>query len=73
MTGTSTSAAICAGACALMLEWGVVQGHDVTLNTYRIRTFLVKGCTRDPNIEYPSYQWGYGSLNLLNTFNFLRP
>jgi hypothetical protein len=71
MTGTGVAAAITTGASALMLEWGIVNGNDVTLNTYRIRAFLIRGCERDPNIEYPNYEWGYGKLNLLNTFNQL--
>lgn len=71
MTGTGVAAAITTGATALMLEWGIVNGNDVTLNTYRIRAFLIRGCIRDPNIEYPNYEWGYGKLNLLNTFNQL--
>ena len=72
MTGTSVSASITAGACALMLQWGLIQGNDITLNTYRIRAFLIRGCSRDPNIQYPSLQWGYGRLNLFNTFNQIR-
>jgi len=68
MTGTSVSTAITAGACALMLQWGIVEQNDVSLNTYRIKSFLIRGCRREPNIQYPSYQWGYGKLDLLNTF-----
>jgi len=71
MTGTSTSTAITAGACALMLQWGIVQGNDPTLNTYRMRTFLIKGATREVNMTYPSFQWGYGKLNLRNTFRHM--
>jgi hypothetical protein len=56
-----------------MLQWGIIQNNDVTLNTYRIRAYLIRGANRDNNIEYPSLQWGYGKLNLLNTFNQIRP
>ena len=68
MTGTSVAAAITTGACALMLQWGIVEQNDVSLNTNRIKSFLIRGCKREPNIQYPSYQWGYGKLDLLNTF-----
>jgi len=73
MSGTSASAAITAGACALMLQWGIVEKNDVSLDSYRIRSNLIAGCERDPNIDYPNNQWGYGRLNLYNTFRSLRP
>jgi subtilisin family serine protease len=72
MSGTSVAAAITAGASALMLQWGVVDGNYPTLNNLRIRSFLVQGCTRDANITYPNDQWGYGRLDLMQTFNILR-
>jgi len=72
MTGTSVAAAITAGASALMLQWGIVERNDVSLNTNRIKALLIRGCRRDPNINYPSPLWGYGKLDLLNTFKQLR-
>jgi len=68
LTGTSVATAITAGACALMLQWGIVNNNDVSLNTSRIKSFLVRGCKREANTQYPSKQWGYGKLDLLNTF-----
>ena len=73
MSGTSVSAAITAGACALLLQWGIVDGNDVFLDSYRIRADLIAGCSRDPGKDYPNNQWGYGRLNLYNTFQALRP
>jgi len=72
MSGTSVASAITAGAAALMLQWGIVDGNYPTLNNLRIRSFLVQGCTRDANVEYPNNQWGYGRLDLMQTFNLLR-
>jgi subtilisin family serine protease len=72
MTGTSVAAAITAGACALMLQWGVVQGNDVSISTYQIRAYLVRGCSRAPAMLYPNTQWGYGTLNLFQSFNLMR-
>ncbi len=68
MTGTSVAAAITAGACALMLQWGIVEGNEVAMNTYLIKSYLIRGCERDPGIIYPNEQWGYGRLNLYNSF-----
>jgi hypothetical protein len=72
MTGTSAAAAITAGAAALMLQWGIVDGHNTTLNTYLVKAFLIRGCIQDPGINYPSDIWGFGRLNLMNTFLALR-
>ena len=73
MSGTSVASAITTGACALMLQWGIVEGNDNLLDSYRIRANLIVGCEREPNVEYPNNQWGYGRLNLYNTFRSLRP
>ena len=68
MTGTSVAAAIAAGASAQMLQWGVVEGNDPAVNTGLIRSYFTLGCLRDPGIQYPNNQWGYGRLNLYNVF-----
>ncbi|MDP4120429.1 MAG: S8 family peptidase [Bacillota bacterium] len=68
MSGTSVAAAITTGACALMLEWGIVEQNQPSMSTSTIRSYLVKGCVNDMNIEYPNNQWGYGKINLINTF-----
>ncbi|MDL2217294.1 S8 family peptidase [Christensenellaceae bacterium OttesenSCG-928-M15] len=72
MTGTSVAAAVTAGACALMLQWGIVERNEISLNSYLIRAYLIRGCERDPGIAFPNDQWGYGRLNLMNTFIQLR-
>ncbi len=73
MTGTSVASAITAGAAALILQWGFTKNHDPLLNTFRIRAFFINGATRDPYILYPNPEYGFGKLNLLNTFNTLKP
>ncbi|NLK22389.1 MAG: S8 family peptidase [Epulopiscium sp.] len=72
MTGTSIAAAIAAGAAALLLEWGIIKGNDTTLTTRKVRTYLIRGATRRESRRYPDTSWGYGELNLLNTFQFIR-
>ncbi|MBZ4669180.1 MAG: prtP 3 [Defluviitaleaceae bacterium] len=72
MTGTSIAAALTAGAAALILEWGIIKGNDPTLTTRKVRTYLIRGAKRRPSIRYPDNSWGYGELNLLNAFQFLR-
>lgn len=72
MDGTSAATAIVAGACVLMMQWGVVQGNDISLSTYQIRAYLIRGCTRSENMIYPNNQWGFGILDLMNTFRLMR-
>jgi len=72
MSGTSVAAAITAGASALLLQWGIVNGNEVSMSTYHIRAYLIRGANRLETIFYPNQQWGYGSLNLLETFNLMR-
>lgn len=72
MSGTSVAAAITAGACALMMQWGVVQGNEPSFSTYQIQAYLIRGCNRSPTRLYPNTQWGYGTLDLMQTFNLMR-
>jgi len=72
MSGTSVAAAITTGASALMLQWGIIEKNDVALSTYQIKGFMIRGCERDENQLYPNNQWGYGKLDLYNTFNLMR-
>ncbi len=69
MSGTSVATAHVVGAAALMLQWGVVEGNDPLINTASIYSYLARGATRSDNISYPSTSYGYGKLNLINTFN----
>ncbi|TCK98465.1 subtilase family protein [Natranaerovirga hydrolytica] len=71
-TGTSIAAAYTAGAAALLLEWGIVLGNDLNASTKTIKKTLIRGAIRNPNIEYPNNEWGYGILNVVNSFEVLR-
>lgn len=72
MSGTGVAAAFTAGACALLLQWGIVEGNNRLLNTYLTKTLLIRGCERDEGIVYPNIQWGYGRVNLINTLESIR-
>ncbi len=71
MTGTSVAAAVPAGAAALLLEWGIIQGNIPAMDGDFIKSLLISGATRSENIQYPNIKWGYGKLNLFNTFSSL--
>lgn len=72
MSGTGVSTALTTGACALLLQWGFVEGNNKLLNTYLAKTLLIRGCDRDEGVVYPNVQWGYGRLNLINTLQAIR-
>lgn len=71
-TGTSVSAAIAAGASALYLEWAVERGNSTSITTAEIQNELIRGADRVNGREYPNREWGYGTLDLYQTFEQLR-
>lgn len=56
--GTSISAAITAGGCAQLLEWAVVNGNDMFVNSTNIKNYLIRGAKRKDYLEYPNREWG---------------
>ena len=68
VNGTSLSAAIGAGACALLFEWGIVQGNYPYMYSQSIKTFLRRGVIRRGKDIYPNPQWGYGIINFYKIF-----
>ena len=70
-SGSSYSAAFVAGMCAMMLEWGIVKGNDVSLDTILIKNSLIRSATRQSNINYPNESFGYGIVNIFQSFQQL--
>ncbi|NFR14552.1 peptidase S8 and S53 subtilisin kexin sedolisin [Clostridium botulinum] len=71
MSGSSAATAIVAGCCALLLQWGIVNGNDKTMYSIKIRSYLAYGAKRSGLKEYPSRELGFGELNLSETFNVI--
>lgn len=71
ISGSSAATAIVAGACALLLEWGIIDGNDKTMYSKKIRSYLMYGAFRNPLYKFPSREIGYGNLDLLGTFNVI--
>lgn len=71
-SGTSVAAAHTAGIAAMLLEWGIASGYYSQLDSVEIKNLLIRGARRDPNNIYPNRDWGYGILDIYNTFNSLR-
>ncbi|MEE1085668.1 MAG: S8 family peptidase [Schaedlerella sp.] len=71
-SGSSISTAIAAGAAALLLEWLIYQTGTALIDTYQIKGFLSLGALRPEGMNFPNREWGYGQLNLYNTFEEIR-
>ncbi|GAA0075711.1 hypothetical protein UT300005_00890 [Clostridium sp. CTA-5] len=72
VSGSSVAAAITAGACALLFEWGIVQGNDTTMYATKLKTYIIRGANKRPGDTYPNPQWGYGMLNVKGIFDNIR-
>lgn len=71
-SGTSVAAALVAGNCAQLMQWGIVEKNETQMKTNYIKNFLIRGAIRDRNIIYPSKEWGYGKVNVYEAFSILR-
>ena len=72
MSGTSVSAAHLAGAAAILLSWGILDGNYPYLNTPVLKSIFVRGAQRNPALTYPNREFGYGMLDLYEAFLRLR-
>lgn len=72
VSGSSVATAVTAGCCALLVQWGVVEGNDKNLYPIKIRSYLIRGTTMRVGDKYPNEQWGYGALNMKGVFDSIR-
>ena len=71
-SGSCVATAVTAGAVALMLEWQLYQQDVPGIDVFQIKSLLILGAVRPETMEYPNREWGYGQLNLYNTFEAMR-
>jgi len=71
VNGTSVSAAILAGACAILFEWGIIDGNDPNMYSQTIKAYIAKGAVQRSGDVYPNPQWGYGILNIFKMFQYM--
>lgn len=69
---TALSSGITAGAACQFLNWGIVEGKDAELRATDIKSYLIRGAIRDNAIPYPDRQWGYGKMDVYNSFEVIR-
>lgn len=72
-TGACAASALTAGAAALLLEAGIRRNPPRFFTASEIRSLFLRGTQRNPIYRYPNQEWGYGTINLYETFeSFLR-
>ncbi|MCC2254349.1 S8 family peptidase [Ruminococcus sp. CLA-AA-H200] len=71
-SGSCVSSAVTAGAVALMLEWILYIQKAPGVDSFQIKSLLILGAVRPGTMTYPNREWGYGQLNLYNTFEAMR-
>ncbi|WP_461615122.1 S8 family peptidase [Clostridium sp. Marseille-QA1073] len=72
VTGSSAATAVLAGAVALIVQWGIVEGNSPALYPVKINTLLISGTRKRPGDIYPNPVWGYGILDLVEVFKNIR-
>lgn len=70
-TGTSVAAAITAGACTQMVEWGMRRTPPRIFNNSELKALFIRGADRSRQELYPNREWGYGTLNVYQVFSSL--
>lgn len=69
-TGSSAGAAVTAGACLLLAEWGLVRGNDLNMDSVGVQKYLIRGVNRSGR-SFPNREWGYGTLDVYGVFERL--
>lgn len=64
MTGGSIAGAVIAGCCCQLVQWGMVDKNDITINPPKLRTYLMRGTKKRKGEVYPNPQFGYGIIDM---------
>ena len=54
------------------VSWGITEGNYPYMNTQVLKSLLIRGANRNPELPYPNREFGYGTLDLLQSFLNLR-
>lgn len=69
--GTGAAAAITAAACALLVQWALIEENFPWITTRIVRNILIRGATRQEGVTYPNNIEGYGRLNLFQSLQMI--
>lgn len=69
LSGSCVAAAVVAGTCGILFEWGIVDGNDRSMTTEKVRAYLIAGARRRVGDIYPNETFGYGILDVESMFN----
>lgn len=72
VTGGSVAGAVVASACALIFQWGIVEGRDPRIYAPKMKTYLIRGTNKREGDTYPNPILGYGTLDLKAVFENIR-
>ena len=65
---SSLAASLASGCVSQILQWGITDGNDVTIDGNEIKNYLIRGADRKEELIYPNREWGYGEINISATF-----
>ena len=67
-SGTSLAAALTAGLCAQLYEWGIVKQNFPFMTAAAQKNFFLRGADRSGQTELISRTFGYGKINIYESF-----
>ncbi|EHJ00115.1 peptidase S8 and S53 subtilisin kexin sedolisin [Clostridium sp. DL-VIII] len=68
VNGTSVSAAVASGVCAMLFQWGIINGNNPYMYAETLKAYLAKGGVARSGDLIPNPYWGYGMLNVPKIF-----
>ncbi|MDV8114724.1 S8 family peptidase [Bacillus sp. BAU-SS-2023] len=73
VSGSGVSASYTSGAIALIMQYILFkENYKDKSVVQKIKTYLRSGAKRDSKISYPDASYGYGVLNIKNTFDQIK-
>lgn len=68
VSGTSVSAAVVSGICAMIFQWGIINGNEPRMFAQTIKSYLASGTVIRSGDLIPNPYWGYGIVNVPKIF-----